>query len=221
MPVFERFKYFDESANPFEESPRFHAEEAGESLAATLAAIFASRGDDFAVGLLVNSSHRIEEWTIKGTGLFSKYRWIITVPPSLYALYHEQEQSEESHLDMDERDDFLIRAWSLGGPLMENIQFSDIVVTPELSVNPEWRKTARSHLAGAGVNNQGNVQIQKRPKILYDELWFRHIEEQYIYEALLRRRNPFLPLPVCDARRREKATEWCQSTGRAGFLHFV
>ncbi len=191
--AFERFTY-EEADDNFNTVTRFHGDEAGESLAATLASVFAARGDDFAMGLLINATHRLEEWTFKSTGTFSKYQWHITVAPPLYALYREQDESETQ--DFDERDDFAMRAWRLGGPLMENIALADIIVAPALSTDPKWRERARLHLSGLGVNNQGNVHALKRPKILHDELWFRHIEEQYIYEALLRRGYPFMPLPV-------------------------
>jgi hypothetical protein len=157
--------------------------------------MFAARGDDFAVGMLVNSTHMLERWTNTSTGKFTRYKWIITVPPPLFALYKEQEQNDFNQ-DFDERTDFAVKAWRLGGPLTEDISVSDIIVTPVLSTDPDWRVSARTYLTGGGVNNQGNVMIGKRPQILHDELWFRHIEEQYIYEALLRRGHPFMPLPV-------------------------
>ena len=197
MPAFDRFIYTDDD-DIFGSGEYFHSEKAGESLAATLAAAFAARGDDFAVGLLVNAKHKIETWEYtSGTraGKFSKYRWIITCPPSLYALYDEQDQSR-SDMSFEDRDDFLVKASALGGHLMDDIAFSDIVVIADLNTDPNWRETARAHLGGAGVSNQGNVYMQKRPQILHDELWFRHIEEQYVYEALLRQGCPFMPLPV-------------------------
>ncbi|HEY0396094.1 MAG TPA: hypothetical protein VGD01_16485 [Candidatus Elarobacter sp.] len=194
MPAFDRFYYTDDP----DREPCHHGAEAGESLAATVAAMFAARGNDFAVGLLVNAEHFVErlEFLSGGkAGQFSRYRWLISVPPPLYALYQEQDQSGDGNF-FEDRDDFVAQAWRLAGPLMENIAASDIVVSADLLDNPRWRETARSHLAGAGVTNQGNVHVQTRPKILHDELWFRHTEEQYIYEALLRRGHPFMPLPV-------------------------
>ncbi len=194
MAAFDRFYYPD---GP-EREPYHHGNEAGESLAATMAAMFAARGNDFAVGLLVNARHFIERFEfVSGSkaGKLSRYKWLISIPPPLYALYVEQDQSGDNDF-WDNRDDFVAQAWRLGGPLMENIASNDIVVSADLLETPRWREAARSHLAGAGVTNQGNVHVQTRPKILHDELWFRHIEEQYIYEALLRRGHPFMPLPV-------------------------
>jgi hypothetical protein len=79
---------------------------------------------------------------------------------------------------------------------MENLHWSDIVVTPKLQAATGWRDNAKRYLQGEGVNNQGNVKLSNRPKITHDELWFRHIEEQHVYEALVRHGYPVMPLPV-------------------------
>jgi hypothetical protein len=168
----------------------FDGKAAGESLAATLCAMFEVTGNDFAVGLLVNASHEIQE-----NG--SQYRWVVTVPPPLFAIYQQQEYVYKSwDDDCSDRDDFVAQAHRMGGPLTKNIHPTDILVTPQLQSGADWRQNAKSYLQGSGVNNQGNAWLNKRPKILHDELWFRHIREQYVYEALLRHGYPLMPLPV-------------------------
>lgn len=193
MPAFDQFIRSDDPDDFLDENAHFHGDEAGESLAATLVSMFAAQGDDFAVGLLVNSTHRLERWVYQGAraGQFSCYKWRIGVPPPLYAFYREQEDAHE----FDDRD-FRSRARSLGGPLMDDLAYNDIIVEPRLQTDPEWRTSARAYLAGEGVNNQANVSIKSRPKIQHEELWFRHIEEQFIYDALCRQGHPFMPLPV-------------------------
>ena len=180
-----------------DESPprEFDGDRAVESLAGTLAAMFAAIGDNFGVGLIANAQHRLERWAWE-SGKLWKYRWLLTVSPTLFALYQKQDQSEVDFQDYSDRDDFVGRARRLGGPLMEYIHSTDIVVAPALSNDPQWREQAKKYLAGAGINNQGNVYLTDRPKIVHDELFFRTISEQYVYEALLRRGLPFMPLPV-------------------------
>jgi hypothetical protein len=189
------FEFISVEDNDFG-AARFDSKGAGEALAATLCAAFKAVGDDFAVGLLANGEHELERYHwIEDTaktkkGAFSNYAWTITLEPALYALYVKHE--EEVPLD----DEFVRRCASLGGPVMAEIPFKYIKVTPKIRTDPEWRTDARQYLAGVGVNNQGNVHMKSRPRILHDDLWFRHIEEQYVYEALLRRRIPMMPLPV-------------------------
>ncbi len=45
----------------------FDADRAGESIAATICALFRAAGDDFAVALIANSTHALEGWIKKGS----------------------------------------------------------------------------------------------------------------------------------------------------------
>lgn len=164
---------------------------AGNALAGTMCAIFRAAGDDFAVALLANSTHNLERWTYNESGKFSRYKWRITVPPSLYVEYKKQETTNE----WDAPPDFLSETKRLGGDDLLS-QVKEIIVSPRVETDEHWRLGAQAYLAGQGINNQGNVMLTNRPRIVHDELFFRTIEEQYLYDALVSRRLPVMPLPV-------------------------
>lgn len=197
MPAFDDF-IFDEESHGGGSDPQlsyYHNRDAGESLAATLAGVFSARSDEFAVGLLINAEHDMERCVDRSTGYFVKYRWIVNVPPALYQVFLEQDESQENKY-LGDRTDFVAEAWRLGGAWMEDIHHSDIIVRPKLSSSVQWRTEAQKFLAGGSINNQANVKLGNRPRVVHDELFFRNVTEQYVYEALLRYKHPFMPLPV-------------------------
>jgi hypothetical protein len=169
---------------------RFFETEAGESLAGTLCALFRASGDDFAVALVANSEHCIFRYKDTDGGFWG-YKWFMTVPPRLYVEYKKQESDEWRH---DEDLDVIGRARHLGGPLFKDIR--EIIVQPKQLEDETWRKAAQDYLAGVGINNQGNVFRTNRRRIVFDDLYFRTLQEQYLYEAAVARGIAVLPLPV-------------------------
>jgi hypothetical protein len=80
--------------------------------------------------------------------------------------------------------------------LFNERSISDFVIEPLIEADSNWRISAKRYLEGGETNNQGNVFKSNRPRISYDELYFRTIEEQFVYQVLVGARIPFMPLPV-------------------------
>jgi hypothetical protein len=191
LTAFADFIDYDEDGSEI-----FDVRSAGDNLAGTLCAIFRAEEDDFAVALLANSVHRLEHWTRDGA--FSCFKWRITVPPVLFAEYKKQERDHgqwvEHNFDPVRQGDFLDRARFFAANLYDDIK--ETIVEPMREKDPNWRMGAQAYLIGEGINNQGNVYKTNRPRIIHDELRFRTMEEQYLYDALLNRHIPMMPLPV-------------------------
>ena len=177
----------------------FELSRAGERLAATMCTLFRSDDFDFGLALLANSTHVLEPWT-RGEEKFHK--WRITAPPKLFVEYKRQVNwlLNDFGNEIDIHDgDFHSRAWYIGEEALCRADVSRIdrtLVEPAHDNDPAWRRNAQDYLTGQGVNNQGNVFLTKHPRIVHDELFFRSMAEANIHDALIRRRLPFMPLPV-------------------------
>jgi hypothetical protein len=171
----------------------------GEALAGTMCALFRAAENDFAVALVANSAHILDEWS-NSKGPF--FKWRIVAPPKLFVEYKRQVHfalNDFGELSSWHEDDFLALAWDLGKVALKRAglrELKDIVVEPATENDPGWRRNAQDYLTGQGVNNQGNVYTTNRPRIVHDELFFRTQSEANVHDALLRRRIPFMPLPV-------------------------
>jgi hypothetical protein len=155
---------------------------------ATLARIFAHRGNAAAVAVLSegNSNPR-HKWTDEDIGGLAHYEAWLSVPQAVFNSVVDRIYDLEKELLAQAK--VLMR--SDPGVLLENF-----IIYPQPVGDPDWRAKAKAWRRGQGVTNQGRVRSDNIAPYEKDGLLFRSKPEINLYEALKARAITFAPLPV-------------------------
>ena len=159
-----------------------------EALIATIANLFAEKGQAREVAVLAAAKASISETDYDNwDGGRSGYTITLALPTPLFSrLSSEREEIQTS-----------IRAEAAS--LMRVYPATWLVaveIVPELNTDPGWRDKAKAWLAGSNVNNQGRVRSDNIASRECDGLLFRSQPEINLYKALKELGLPFAPLPV-------------------------
>ncbi|MBA9088394.1 hypothetical protein FHR92_004893 [Fontibacillus solani] len=159
-----------------------------EAFLATVARLFALEGATKEVAVLANSSSKVEQtdydnWN-GGTYLYTLFLEISI--PLYVQLQNEIEEIQQNIFDKLNQ---VI-------PDGSNSYFRNVVITAQLSDDPNWREKAKNWLSGSHINNQGKVRSDNIASRVCDGLLFRSQPEIFFYKAIKSLGVSFAPLPV-------------------------
>jgi len=156
-----------------------------EALLATSARLFASEGSMREVAILANAEQSIDRCGEDfGLNIYNLY---LQVPDSLYSQFSDEIEVCEALI--------LKKVRILLKPYPDD-DLANVIISPILSADEEWREKAKNRVTGKGVNNQGRVRSDNIASIQEDGLLFRSQNEVRFYKALKSLGVPFAPLPV-------------------------
>jgi hypothetical protein len=157
-------------------------------LVATVARLFAAKGQAREVAVLANATPQIlqtgyDSWD----GGIYYFNLILQIPYFLFAqLELELENIQTTIL---EKTKLVLR------PYPQDV-LQEVLITPLLSANEGWQEKAQSWLAGNNISNQGRVRSDNVAAKSCDGLLFRSQAEINLYKALKASGISFAPLPV-------------------------
>lgn len=159
-----------------------------EPLLATIARLLAYEGNAAAVAVLANCKASIEQtdhdsW---GRGTYG-YTITLQIPVGLYGQVNNDMQLIEAVIESKTKD--IIR-----GDQYQYLQ--NVLITPEVNDNVNWRERAIDWVIGKGVTNQGRVRSDNIASRTCDGLLFRSQPEINLYKAFKKLGISFAPLPV-------------------------
>lgn len=177
-------------ASPPPYNPPSKSEPNVEAVMATLAHLFAARGDAQAVAVLAEAAgavalqHQEQDW---GEDYYY-YTLRLTLKPNLYARLDTDREALAKRLG--ESADEITR----GHDPHEVV--STVLIIPALATTDGWRASAKGWLRGEGITNQGRVRSDNIAARQHDGLLFRSQPEINLYHALKVRGVYMAPLPV-------------------------
>lgn len=154
----------------------------------TMARMLTHKAETREISLLASSSAEIvlddyDNWN------GGQYTWgiLLKVPSQVLGQLGEERKVLEARL------------LELASSLLDGLEEHTIrrfVLSPEVTLNPDWRQKAMRWVAGEGVNNQGRVRSSNVAAKQRDGLLFRSQPEINLYEAIKPLGITLAPLPV-------------------------
>lgn len=159
-----------------------------EPVLGTVVRLFASYGAAREVAILTYSSAEIVETGFDSwNGGVTYYNLFLHLPINLYT------QVEPS---IDEISKAIFDKIQVVLKNNDHESLNEVVLTPAVVDDPQWREKASSWLNGSKVTNQGRVRSDNVAPLTQDGLLFRSPPEIHVYKALKACGVSFAPLPV-------------------------
>jgi len=159
-----------------------------EPFMATLARLFATKGDAREVAILASAKAKVikteyDNWN----GGTQYYALFLEIPVALYSqITDEREGCEERILAQVQ---IFLRPYPDRG-------LAGVSIIPLIKADEKWREKAQNWVSGKGITNQGRVRSDNIASKECDGLLFRSTEEIHLYKALKALGISFAPLPV-------------------------
>lgn len=159
-----------------------------DEMLATIASVFAAKGQARDVALLAVATPRVLR--IGYDGRYDNHRLILEIPPAVYAqLQLDPYDLADTESDIQNQINRLLT-------LYEDYHIAEASIVPRVVKLGEWREQALLWVTGKGVTNQGRVRSDNMAAKECDGLLFRSSNEIHLYHALKRLGVSFAPLPV-------------------------